>query len=382
VRAIRETRDRRTADLEEDRAMSSPILQPSQEEQVLTEPPFTAEEEDQRSQQAIAGRSLRQLAWSRLRRDRLAMIAVGFLLFIFLGALLAPVITGLTGVGPNDFDRSGLSPALAGLPTGWTLKCTPSGSPMGIGGFSPACSGISLKHPLGLEPGTGRDIFAMLLYGSRVSLMIATTSTFLVVTLGLVIGTVAGYMRGWTDQLFSRFMDILLAFPLLLMLIVLTPLLSARIASAFHVADNTARIMYLIFVFAFFGWPYLARIIRGQVISLREREFVESAVAMGAGSRRIIFNELIPNLWAPILVYASITLPGFIAAEAALSYLGVGVLPPTVTWGAMLSESVNYYSTMPLYLFIPGTYLFLVVLAFNILGDAVRDALDPRAGRA
>ncbi len=137
----------------------------------------------------------------------------------------------------------------------------------------------------------------------------------------------------------------------------------------------------MIIVFGVFGWPYLARIIRGQVISLREREFVESAVAMGSSGRRIVFKELIPNLWAPILVYTTITLPSYIAFEAALAFLGVGVAPPSTTWGKMLADSVTYVTVMPTYLFIPGTALFFVVLVFNQLGDSVRDALDPRAGR-
>jgi ABC-type dipeptide/oligopeptide/nickel transport system permease subunit len=135
-------------------------------------------------------------------------------------------------------------------------------------------------------------------------------------------------------------------------------------------------------VLSFFGWPYLARIVRGQVLSLREREFVESAVSMGAGTPRILFREILPNLWAPVLVYATLLLPTFVAAEASLSFLGVGLLPPTPSWGAMLAESVRYFTVLPSFLFIPGTYLFLVVLSFNLLGDAVRDALDPRAGRA
>jgi peptide/nickel transport system permease protein len=180
----------------------------------------------------------------------------------------------------------------------------------------------------------------------------------------------------------GRVMDLLLSFPTLLMLLALTPVFATRLAEISPaLAGNTGRVVYMITFFAIFSWPYLARIVRGQVISMREREFVESARAMGAGSRRIIFKELIPNLWAPILVYSSLLLPSFIAFEAALSYLGVGVLPPTVTWGQMLGNSVSYFQIIPTYLFIPGMYLFIVVLAFNLFGDAVRDALDPRAGR-
>jgi peptide/nickel transport system permease protein len=202
-----------------------------------------------------------------------------------------------------------------------------------------------------------------------------------VVILGLVIGAASGYLGGRVDSVIGRTMDFVLIFPLLLMLIALSTPLTDRIEQATGLTGNNSRILYIILVFSFFGWPYLARIVRGQVISLREREFVESAVAMGAGSTRIIFKEIIPNLWAPVIVYATLALPTFIAAEAALSFLGVGVNPPEVTWGRMLSDSVSSYRSVPTYLFVPGTLLFLVVLAFNTFGDAVRDALDPRAGR-
>jgi peptide/nickel transport system permease protein len=177
-------------------------------------------------------------------------------------------------------------------------------------------------------------------------------------------------------------MDLILAFPLLLILLAMSPVLTQRLEQTFNMPGNVARVTYIILVLSLFGWPYLARIIRGQVLSLREREFVESAVSMGAGTPRILFREILPNLWAPILVYTSIIIPTYIAAEATLSFLGVGLLPPTPSWGAMLSDSVTFYTVDPAYLFIPGTALFIVVLAFNLLGDAIRDALDPRAGRA
>ena len=138
------------------------------------------------------------------------------------------------------------------------------------------------------------------------------------------------------------------------------------------------RVLYLILVMSTFGWPYLARIVRGQVISLREREFVEAAVAMGASRRRILFTEILPNLWAPILVYATLLLPTYIGTEAALSFLGVGVIPPETTFGAMLANSVAYFNVVPTYLFIPGTVLVVLVISFNLFGDALRDALDPK----
>jgi peptide/nickel transport system permease protein len=174
-------------------------------------------------------------------------------------------------------------------------------------------------------------------------------------------------------------MDLILAFPTLLILIAMSPVLTERITDLGVPPGNPSRIVYLILAISVFGWPYLARIVRGQVLSLREREFVEAAVAAGASRRRILFTEILPNLWAPILVYTTLALPAFIGLEAALSFLGVGVLPPDVTFGAMLANSVRYFERVPTYLFIPGISLVVIVVAFNLLGDSLRDALDPRA---
>jgi peptide/nickel transport system permease protein len=314
----------------------------------------------------IAGRSLTQIAWARLRRDKVAMASLVAVAVVVVIAVGAPLITKLIGVDPytiNNQDPKVISQD-GGLPLGWQH------------------SGISLDHPLGVEPLTGRDILSRLLYGARLSLLIALSGTIITTVLGVTLGIIAGYSKGWIDTALGRFMDLILAFPLLLILLAMSGVLTQRLESTFHLGDNTARVVYIILVLSFFGWPYLARIIRGQVLSLREREFVESAISMGAGTPRILFREILPNLWAPILVYVTILLPTYIASEATLSFLGVGLLPPTPSWGAMLAESVQFFRVAPLYLFIPGTALFIVVLAFNLLGDAVRDALDPRAGRA
>lgn len=212
------------------------------------------------------------------------------------------------------------------------------------------------------------------------SLLIAVASVCIIGVVGTTIGIIAGYRTGWLDTLIGRTTDLLLAFPQLLMLIALVPVITQRL-EAFGLTPENARIVYLILVFSFFGWPYLARLIRGQVLSLREREFVEAAIASGAPTRRILFREILPNLWAPIIVYATISIPTIIAAEAALAYLGVGIIEPTPSWGKMLADSVRYFAVVPTYLFIPGVALFIVVYAFNVFGDAVRDALDPRTGR-
>jgi peptide/nickel transport system permease protein len=303
-----------------------------------------------------SGRSLRQIVWNRLRKDKLAMICLGVLVFYYLTAIIGPFLIPDPG---QRFDPGAISD-LGGRPKlDW--------------------GGISATHWLGVEWGTGRDIFGQLIYGLRISLIIASSATLLTVIFGTVIGIVAGYTGGWTDNLIGRFMDLVLAFPFLLIVLALSGALTQRLTDLGLPEGNPSRITYLILVMSVFGWPYLARIVRGQVLSLREREFVEAAVAMGSGKGRILFTEILPNLWAPILVYATLTLPAYIGFEAALSFLGVGVIPPDTTFGAMLARSVAYFNVVPTYLFIPGTVLVILVVAFNIFGDALRDALDPKS---
>ncbi len=308
--------------------------------------------------QETAGRSLRQIVWARLRRDKIAIGSLALLLFMYGVALVGPFLLPMLGFSPYALDRSAIS-NLGGQPVlDW--------------------GGISIQHPLGVEWGTGRDIMAQLVFGLRISLVVATTATILTVSIGTVVGIIAGYTGGWPDMIIGRFMDLVLAFPFLLIVLALSGVMTQRLTDLGVPQGNPSRVAYLILVISIFGWPYLARIVRGQVISLREREFVESAVAMGANKRRILFTEILPNLWAPIIVYATLTLPAYIGLEAALSYLGVGILPPDVTFGAMLANSVRYFQVAPTYLFIPGVTLVIIVVSFNLLGDALRDALDPR----
>ncbi len=307
----------------------------------------------------MVGRSIPQIIWGRLRKDRVAMVCLVILAAYYTIAIFGPFVAGFVGIDPYKFDSSAISD-LGGKPV------LPNG-------------GISWQHPLGVEWGTGRDIFAQLLFGLRISLVISTCATFLTVVFGVFFGIVAGYTGGKTDTILGRFMDLILAFPFLLIVMALSGVLTDRLTALGVPQGNASRILYLILVMSVFGWPYLARIVRGQVLSLREREFVEAALSMGAGRRRILFTEILPNLWAPILVYATLTLPSYIGFEAVLSFLGVGVLPPDVTFGSMLAQSVTYFNVVPLYLFIPGTVLVILVVSFNLLGDALRDALDPKA---
>jgi ABC-type dipeptide/oligopeptide/nickel transport system permease subunit len=304
----------------------------------------------------VTARSPLQLFWRRFRRDRVAMVAGGFVVAAILVAIFAPLIVKLLGYPPNEFHQELIDPATGGLPIG----------PRG---------GQSWDHLMGVEPVNGRDIFSRVVYGARISLIIAFLATLLSVAIGTTLGTIAGFLGGWVDSLISRVMDIFLAFPLLVFAIALAGVIPDH---AFGLQGNALRIVLLVFIIGFFNWPYIGRIIRGQTLSLREREFVDAARSLGARRPYILFTELLPNLVAPILVYSTLLIPTNILFEAALSFLGVGVQPPTATWGGMLSDAVNYY-TVPHFMLWPGLAIFSTVLAFNLFGDGLRDALDPRA---
>ncbi|MFJ1705112.1 ABC transporter permease [Kitasatospora sp. NPDC088346] len=293
-----------------------------------------------------------RLAWHRLRGQKAAMVGLGIIVFFVLCSLLAPVLTAISGHGPSDTDKKALNLYLGGVPK----------EPLG---------GIGPEHWLGVEPGLGRDIFARLLYGGQISLLVAFSAAVITTVIGVLLGISAGYFGGRTDAAISRFMDIMMSFPSLIFMIALL-----------SVARDANRILLLIAVMSVFGWPYIARLIRGQTISLKHREYVEAARACGTSSARILFTEILPNLTGTIIVYVTLAIPGLIGAEAALTYLGVGVRPPTPSWGQMISDAVPYYKVDPMFFVLPSACLFLVVLAFTLLGDALRDALDPKGSRA
>ncbi|MBO0655170.1 ABC transporter permease [Streptomyces triculaminicus] len=307
---------------------------------------------------AIEGRSPWRIAWMRLKRDRVALAGGVVVLLLILVAAFAPLIVGLLGHPPNEFHEETIDPFFS----------TPKGS----------WGGISSDFLFGVEPGNGRDVFSRVVYGARVSLLVAFLSALVAVALGTVFGIVAGYFGGWVDAVVSRVMDLLLAFPQLLFIIALVSVVPN---SLWGLQGSGVRMAVLIAVIGFFGWPYVGRIVRGQTLSLREREYVEAARSLGAGRGYILFRELLPNLVAPITVYTTLMIPTNVLTEAALSFLGAGVKPPTASWGQMLSKAVTTYEADPMFMIIPGVAIFVTVLAFNLFGDGVRDALDPKGSR-
>jgi peptide/nickel transport system permease protein len=304
----------------------------------------------------IEGRSLGQIAWMRLRRDKVAMTGGVVVALLILVAIIGPHLVQ----NPDTYNAGLINPTFS----------RPNG-PFG---------GISLAHPLGVEPVTGRDMLSRIVNGAQVSLLIAFLATALAVGIGVFMGVIAGYFGGWVDSVIARSMDVFLAFPLLVFAIALVGVIPS---AAFGLSGNSLRIGILVFVIGFFNWPYMGRIIRGQTLSLREREFVDAARSIGGRGPYILFRELLPNLMAPILVYSTLLIPTNILFEAALSYLGVGIILPTPSWGGMLSDAVQngYYSIDPMYMVIPGMAIFITVVAFNLFGDGLRDALDPRSSR-
>lgn len=295
---------------------------------------------------AVQGRSPGQIAWLRLKRDRAALGGAVFVLLLVLVAVLAPLVATHH---PNQLHTELLDGASGGLPAG-------------------ELGGISREHWLGIEPVNGRDVFSRVVYGARISLLIAVPAALLSVVIGTVVGMTAGLYGGKVDAALSRLMDVLLAFPVVVFAIALI-----------SVAEHLNRIALLIGVIGFFGWPFVGRLVRGQTLSLREKEFVEAARSLGAGNGHVIFRQLLPNLVSPVLVIGTLVIPVNILSEAALSFLGIGIAAPTASWGQMLATAVLWSPADPMFMVAPGAALFVTVLAFNLLGDGLRDALDPRA---
>jgi peptide/nickel transport system permease protein len=301
----------------------------------------------------VAARSPLQLFWRRLRQDRVALASLSFIVFLIVIALAAPLVVSILGLpGPNVQN----------------LTLTNSfGSPLGP----------SLAHPFGVDS-LGEDVASRVIYGARVALEVGIIGTGISTLFGVVGGLVAGFYRGWIDQLLSRSADVVLSIPILF--------LGLGIGDACAVRGCVKGVIQpglgtIVFVVVLANSPYVFRIIRGLVLSMREREFVEASRALGASDRRIMFREILPNLTAPIIVYASVLIPTNILLEASLSFLGVGIRPPQASWGQMISSASPIFNTAWWYFFFPGVALLLTVLAFNLLGDGLQDALNPRNAR-
>jgi peptide/nickel transport system permease protein len=302
----------------------------------------------------IAARSPLQLFWRRFRRDRVAQVAAGFILLLIVVAIFAPLVVKLLGL-PSPYTQN---PKLTGS----------FGEPLGPG------SG----HPFGVDP-LGEDVASRVIYGTRVSLEVGVIGTAIATLIGVTLGLLAGYYRGWVDTIISRlFIDVTLSIPILLLGLGVGAACAVRGCLGGTIQPGVGVIIFLI---AFATWTYFARIVRGLVLSLREREFVEAARALGASDLRIMFREILPNLIAPIIVYATLQIPLNILIEASLSFLGVGVRPPTASWGQMIAAATPTFNTAWWYMVFPGAALLLTVLAFNLLGDGLRDALNPRSSQ-
>lgn len=314
----------------------------------------------------IAGKSPNQIAFSRLRKDKVASICLVVMVLLVLIAVFAPLITRLFGVywdvteprAPNTTDVL----AFDGFPK-----------------IGPPFNSFTWDHPLGVAPRKGYDNLAYLVYGLRTSLIVALTATVASTIIGVSLGLIAGFSRGWLDRIISFWTDVFLCFPYLLAMLALSPIVTSRFTTNLD-ALAKAQLITLISILVIFGWMGLARLIRGQVLSLREREFILAAEVIGVPTRQILFKELLPNLVAPIVVSISLYMPGFVAAEAGLSFLGLG-LTGTPSLGKMVADATPYYADYGLYLWLPVGTIALLTLALNLLGDSVRDAFDPRTRR-
>jgi peptide/nickel transport system permease protein len=307
------------------------------------------------------GKSPTAIALGRLRKDRVAIVCAVIVLLFTLMAVFAPLLAKLEGQDTTTLHQDLLDQY--GFPT----------------------IGPNSEHWFGIEPRLGRDLFARFVYGARPSLIVATSATVIATVIGVIAGLLTGFLGGWVDRVLSWVIDFVLSLPYLLFAIAVPAVLLAVFVGAAEGADPnevaTVRFYSLILVLSFFGWAGLARLIRGEVLSLREREFIAAAKVLGVPTRRVLFRELLPNLVAPIVISVSLALPTYIVTEAGLTFLGVGLTEPTPSWGLTIASAQNYYRADPLYLWIPVLAITILVLSLSLLGDSIRDAFDPRTRR-
>ncbi|WP_245553611.1 ABC transporter permease [Demetria terragena] len=319
--------------------------------------------EQPESQAPREGRSPSQIAIERLRTDIVAMVSLGVIIFFVIVAVGAPLWTSLLGVDDQQHQE------LLDINTGIGL------------------TQMSAAHPFGVEAGSGVDLFYKWAYGARPSLVIGILAAGASVVIGAILGLLAGFFGGWTDRVIQWLIDFFLALPFLLMAIGIIPIAILRFGGAdsigFIEPETEAKIRFaaVVLVLALFGWTTVARLVRGEVLSLREREFVQASKALGASSSRVLFKEMLPNLVSPILVNLTILIPAYISAEAGLSFLGVGLQPPTYSWGQTIASAESYFEAYPIWLWVPAGSVAILVLALSLFGDAVSDAFNPQTRR-
>jgi len=309
----------------------------------------------------VVSRSPGRLAWGRFLADKKTVVAAFVVVIYVLLAIAAPILVAVGALDPYTIHQDLIGP-----------------DSMPLGSFG----GISWAHPFGVEPGIGRDTLSRVWFGLTYSLAIALIGSTLAVVVGVVLGIIAGLSGGWVDTAIGRLIDLTLAFPQTLMLLALSSTVIGILTGVFLLPEgDISRATYVILVLAVFGWVGVARVIRGQVLSIREREYIDAAKLIGASPARRWFREVLPNLWAPILVQSTLLLPAYISTEAALAYLQVSIKQPTPTLGNVLQDAVRYPVADFTYFIIPVLILVTMVVAFNLLGDGLRDALDPKGNR-
>ncbi len=323
------------------------------------------------SHPAAAGAGPWRLGLRRLRNNRLALASLALFVLIVLFSLAAPLwAVHVAHTGPNT------THTLEKVEVDGEKRevVDPTGKPIG-----PLWFGAGGKFFLGADGSLGRDEMVRLMYGGRASLFIGLIAGLITTVVGTVLGLLAGYFRGWPDTLISRTLDVIWAFPVLLLAIALGLVLAVGGLQIGPLTIPSGSIWIPIMVISVVFVTYTARPVRGEVLSLREKEFVEAAVTQGAGPARVMFGELLPNIWSTIIVFFTINVANSMLLESALSFLGVGVQAPDASWGTMIASGANLIRSAPLLTILPGVMILLTVLALNVLGDALRDALDPKA---
>lgn len=320
------------------------------------------------------GTSLWMDAWRRLRRNRMAILGLVIIILFILMAVFAPVIA------PYDYRTQTLSER--DVVPQWVTSLFPNMTPTTEGGYVR----ISDAYPLGAD-NLGRDLLSRIIYGSRVSLLVAFIGPLTAMLVGLPFGLISGFKGGRVDNLMMRFVDVMYAFPTLLLIILLLAFFRSSLAQAerdsiiftlSRLDQSTGGMLFIFIGIGLTSWMDLARLVRGQVLSVREKEYIEAARALGVGTRGIMFRHMLPNVLGPVIISETLTIPRYISYEAFLSFIGLGVVPPTPSWGGMIAEGASRISDFPNQALFPALALFMVMFAFNFLGDGLRDALDPR----